>query len=239
MATKTAEIDWPQELERLAREAEREALAKADEIFAEAAEEHQRQTDGYRFECRRWGDYLTVFIERAANRKGSWGNEPELKASTSLNIGQTKEIRLALGHCFDRLGTLEYRASHVADDRSSWGGWGTGYGRCAPGKGYHYEVSPDYPTVPSSRDMIRADAKEQERFHGHYMSMEDYQPRLKTEGYPRPAKDDKIRFDGIGITIYAPAGKGQSVYDAIMAELEKGYERPRDSGSHSENRDTK
>lgn len=215
--------DWPTELERLAREAETEALAKADEIFTEAVAEHERQTAGYRFECRRWGDFLTVCVERDANRPSWSGAEPERKIATSLNLGEVREIRLSDGHCFDRRGTVEYRASYVSDDGES-SGWGTGFGRMAPQKGYHYAVSPDYPYVPKSRPMIAFEKKKDREHFGHCMGMSDYQPRHITKDYPRPAKDDEIRFLGIGTTIYAPAGKGRAVYDAIMVEIARGYE---------------
>jgi hypothetical protein len=83
MAT-TAEIDWPKELERLAKEAAQEALMAADEKFAEYAAEHERQTAGYSFDCKRFGDFLTVFVERIANEPSWSGGGAERKYSTAV-----------------------------------------------------------------------------------------------------------------------------------------------------------
>jgi hypothetical protein len=70
--------------------------------------------------------------------------------------------------------------------------------------------------------MVEIDKGQQNRFRGY--GMDDYQPHLVTNGYPRPAKDDAIWFRGIDALVYAPAGKGQLVYDAIMSEIARGYE---------------
>lgn len=229
--------DWPAEIERLAREAEKEALAKADSLFAEYVAEHERQTAGFSFDCRRHGDYLTVFMERAANAP-EWGEaKAETKASTSLNIGAAKQIRLIEGHCFDRRGSLDYRAGLYSDDGKSGGGWGTGAGRTPPWKGYHYRVSPNYAWLRKQRPMIVVEKdKESDNFRGGY-GMDDYQPRHLTEDFPRPAKDDEIIFTGIRATIFAPAGKGRGVYDAIMAEIARGYEPPAIADAHPEGGD--
>ncbi len=230
VATKT---DWPAELEQLAREAEADALSKADEIFAKAAAEHERQTAGYRFECRRWGDFLSVFMERQANEgpHHPWEDAPQIKLSSSINIGKSTEIRLVEGHCFDRRGEVGYGYSMEKIGADGWEGsiiGGTGFGRGGPAKGYHYKVTPHLSYIPKARELISVAAPpQQDRHSGMVFHDESYSIQYKTENYPRAAKDDEIRFIGIGTTIYAPAGKGRAVYDSILAEIARGYEPPK------------
>lgn len=212
--------DWPAELERLAREAEPEAWEKADQLFAEYAAEHQRQSDGYVFECRRWGDFLSVFIERKGNGEPDWWDGVKVnKVSQSLNIGIVKAIRFVEGHCFDRRGSLGYGYSMPADKEEHGAViGGTGFGHYAPHEGYHYEVQPNFPYLPKSRPLIViAKEKDKDRFYGS----DSYEIRHRTENFPRPAQDDQIVFEGIRTTIYVPAGKGRGVYDAILAEIAK------------------
>ncbi len=37
--------------------------------------------------------------------------------------------------------------------------------------------------------------------------------------YAAPPTDDKITFEGAGVAVYAPFGKGKMVYDKIMKAL--------------------
>lgn len=213
----SGKVDWPAELERLAVEAEKEALAKADDIFAQAADEHQRQTRGFAFECRRWGDFLAVFIQRLGNDTSKyWGEKPEKKVVASLNLGKTPIIKLTGGHCFDRRGEVHYDYSLQSDDGGGLVIWDGSYRISPPPKGYQYKVRPSLPYIAPCRPMLRTGSGEKHR--GSYGPS----PAIRhvTPDYPRPARDDEIHFADIDITIFAPAGMGRGVYDAILAEIE-------------------
>lgn len=235
MSTATI-TDWSAEIERMEREAETLAIARADEVFAEMAAEHERQTAGYHFECRRWGDFLSVFMERAANQESDWyGNSRKL--ATSLNLAAVKQIKLVEGRCFDRRGSISYSVVEVSGTGSKM--YGSSSGSRPPSKGYHYEVEPNYPYVPTSRSLVVFDPPKQEmspNYHAGFPSEE--RKRLKTENYPRAAEDDVIRFAGIGANLHAPAGLGRSVYDAILTEIARGYEFA-SVDTHAKRQDTK
>lgn len=207
------------EIEALAVTAETEALTKADALLAEAIAEHERDCGGYKFECRRWGDFLSLFIERQVI---DWGFEPRpylaKTYATSVNIRETRELKLIEGNGPDSNGNLEYHVALRGDDGSS--GWGTGYGRAPAPNGYHYYVWPDYPTTKPTRRLFALDPRpEPNDRYGMVMDMNDYQPKHRTPNYPRAASDDQIRFEGIGATLFAPAGHGRAVYEKILREI--------------------
>lgn len=223
MATVANRIDWRARLEEMAREMEPDLLAKADEAFAAVAAEHERQTAGFRFECRRWGDFLTVFIERMGNSgvPKLFSGMSETKVATSLSLAGTREIRLVEGHCFDRKGSIRYLVTFTRDDGKG-GGWSSSEDwNDPPPKGYHHKLTPLQPFIPTSRPIIAA-SKDPDG--SHWSESFSNEMPYETEGFPRPAEDDQIMFAGIDTTIYAPAGKGRGVYDAIMAEIARGYE---------------
>lgn len=182
--------------ERAARAKEPEVLARIPAEMALNEADHKRQVAGYKFECRRYGDFLALFMERpvaAGNEGFSQG-----RLTTSVNIAATRELRLNAGRAPDLDGVVRY---HVYD-----------------GKG---DARPDYiycintaPPLFSLDIIVTRDSDNchyyEERSHASY----------RTLHFPRPAADDRIRFEGIGATIFAPFGCGQAVYDAILKEIE-------------------
>lgn len=212
-----ARLSVREELIALAKAKEPEVLARADDLFATFAEEHERQTRGYSFDCRRWGDFLSVFIERAGNRPSHEGGTAATKLSTTLNIASTRQIRPVDGRCFDRRGTVSY-SPWVASDDSGRGRWwhdGIEMQRRTPAE--RYVVEAHFEKAPPSRPMT-----------GPGKISEDHYGFGRTVGYvtpnfPRPAKDDEINFVGIKTTIYAPAGLGACVLASILAEIERGH----------------
>lgn len=208
------------EIEALAVTAEIEASAKADALLAEAIAEHERDCGGYKFECRRWGDFLSLFVERLVIE---WGHEPRAYAAktyaTSVNIRETRELKLIEGNAPDSNGKLEYHVNLRSDDGSS-SGWGTGHGRFPAPKGHHYFVWANYPTTTPTRSLFALDPRpESNERRGMFMGMNDYKPQRRTPNYPRAAGDDRIRFEGIGATLFAPAGHGRAVYEKILREI--------------------
>lgn len=192
--------------ERAAREAayERAAIAAEPGVLAripaeQAAneDEHRRQVAGFSFECRRFGDFLTLFIERM-----------EQKLATSVNIAATREIRLYPGHAPDFNGQVLYRLSstYVVNDDGTR-------------DDEEHKVWPDYITSAHARRQLFAlDEKREDR--NNFMYSGPRHTGHRTANFPRPAEDDSIRFEGIGATLYAPFGCGQAAHDAILKEIE-------------------
>lgn len=194
------------ELEELRRRAETEALQKADDVLRQAEAAHASDAAGYRIECRRWGDFLSLFIERGGR-----------KLVEAVNLGRTTSLRLGLGALPNRDGVLEYSVSMDSDSGRSWGGVPN---RPAP-KGYRYNVYAAYPSFNWERPMYRVDDPPSDRGSLYFNSHES--DRLaRTTNYPQAAKDDHIRFAGIGGTLYTPAGIGRGVLDAILREIAAG-----------------
>lgn len=194
-------------LERAAIAAEPGVLAKIPAEYAANEDEHRRQVSGYKFECRRYGDFLTLFMERPVK---DW-RETEFsqrKMSTSVNIAATREIRLTAGHAPDFNGVVGYRINGC-------------YIILPDGTRKEDEpVRAEYATADGThRQLIALDEKRDGESHWGYRSGREHTNHC-TMNFPRPAADDSIRFEGIGATVYAPFGLGQAVYDAILKEIE-------------------
>lgn len=204
-----------EELKALAIAEEPEALDRADELMASFEAEFARDTAEYRFECRRWGDFLSLFIARPVY---SWRSEvPTVETyATAVNLRETREIKLLCGRAPDRDGELEYMANWTSDNRDAVA-TGTGCGTSPAPKGYHYVVSPEYPRIPG-RSLFSLDVRA-DRDCGMVMHHHEEKPRHRTPNYPRPAEDDRIRFEGIDATVYAPAGRGQEIHETILQEI--------------------
>lgn len=196
-------------LEQLAEEAS-PAVGAAQEALADRYDaEYDADVEGFHFECRRFGDFLTIYIARSGS-----------KFSTALNIAATRTIHVAEGHAPDRLGETGFQARLMDSNGSS--SWGTGMGNYPAMAGWKYEVSPDAPWLPDRRPLFRLDEPSPHREGGGIMmDNEVYQIRHRVPGTARPAEDDKVRFEGIGATIYCPAGKGAEVWRAILSETER------------------
>lgn len=57
------------EVEALRQAEEAKAMAALPGLYEEAKAAHAQDVAAYSFECRRWGDYLTVFVSRLG---GAW-----------------------------------------------------------------------------------------------------------------------------------------------------------------------
>jgi hypothetical protein len=211
-------------LERLAREGEPEALTKSAAIFAEAQAEHARDVAGFRFECRRWGTFMSLSAARMANpaepnNRLFYIERPERSYSTSLNLLNVTAIRLIRGHLPDKEGQLRYAYNLKADDEKvGTHVGGTGFGNYLPSTGYRWVVFPRLPEVPYSRPLFHLPPAKQKRDKDGIViwDSETYEIQHATEGFARPAEDDVILFEGIEARLFVPAGEGERVYESIL-----------------------
>jgi len=164
---------------------------------------------------------VTVFVERKANSTKGWGAGPR-KIAASLNIGTVKKIVINEGNAPDRGGMLSYAFS-VVRDKDSGIYWSSSDAYLQDDK--EYEVRPDYAYLPSARNLLVQDDESRDQRSAIYMGQDGYRIRHETSDYPRPAKDDALYFEGIGQTLYMPAGMGVDIHARIMAEIESGWER--------------
>lgn len=215
-------------LERLAAEMEPEVLRKQDELLAACIAEDKRQSDGFKFSCKKFGDFLTIFIERSGNPdKPQYidsgparytSRMPDRKFSTTLNLGKTREIKREQGNPADKNGLLKYYYRIVYGEGETIGG--TGFGNYIPTQG-EYVVRAWYPETPYDRQMFSLDPPPPPPPQGNVFHIGDdsYSIKFKTEPYARTATDDTIRFEGIGATVFVPHSLGERVHTAILKEL--------------------
>jgi len=216
-ARRRAEEENLAEYERLAKAEEVAVLAEAPAILARMVAEHERDVAAYSFECRRFGDFLTVFIERG---EASWKSEWEVeKFSTSINLGRTNTIQMQDGNVPDECGRVVYRTGLLAKDGS--GGASVWPGPPIPDENWVRDVTPDWD--PDRHRKARrgfvtiVDPKEGQVIYGG-----DSIARHVTPNFPRAAADDRIHFHGADIAINVPAGLGKSVLEKVMAAIAAG-----------------
>lgn len=200
---------------RLAREAEPCVLAQADAVLADFQTAHDRDAASYHFECKRFGDFLTVFMTRNRRDPVTGGLRPE-RFSASINLAGTRKIVMRPGHAPDRNGRVYYRPVIKTSSEAGCFGWAASSGGLPlPLGGAEREVRPDLPWVNDHRDFLRErDDGERAVMHLHPQSV-----GYATDHFPRPAEDDAVEFTGVGISVLAPAGLGQAVINKIMAEI--------------------
>lgn len=206
-------------LEALAIAADPETARLNDEMFVAYVTDHQRQYDGWSFRCTRWGDFLTLFIERQGQPEMSGYIYLTVKKlfSTSLNISSTREIRLETGHGPDQ----KREVSYAYEQRSDSDGGYISATRLT--KGGHFVVTPKGCAPIQPAPFVVHDAPPD--ISNYFATYYDHPPYQIQHTFPngaRPAADDRICFEGIGMTLYAPFGRGSSTYDAIMAAIKEG-----------------
>lgn len=167
--------------------------------LAEFERHHLLDRDSYHFECRKWGDWLSLFIQRGTTQK-TWIDGhlfQDDKFLTSVNVAQTKEIRLIAG---TEAGT-EGRGEFIV------------YTERDPVK-----IECSYPSVtqPSRKFILGNYSRPQMGslfFHGESPHF------IPIENCAAPAQDDRIVFKSIEATLFVPFGKGKDVYNQILREL--------------------
>ena len=191
-------LDW----ERQAAEAEAGALAKKTQLFNDAVNEHAKDCVGFRFQFERVDDWLQIFVARLANSKltdvrNSFWYYPQTQA-VSVYLKNVTFVELKKGHLPDFNGELEYVREWNGTDGA-------------------YDVQPQYPYIPySGRPIWYEDVSSQNTCFAS-SSYNEYKIKFKTLNYVRAAEDDIIVFNGIHSTLHTPAGKGQEVYNKILA----------------------
>lgn len=206
-----ADKEWPARIEALAVEAEATALQDAPAKLAVYRADHKKDGASYKFDCRRHGDFLAVFMERGGR-----------KEATTINLGRVSQFRMDEGRTPDNDGVLTYRvqAERLPDADSKVYPFVEcdRFGRVkAPRDGCKYAVSPKYEHSKSYGMIDHGDTVSGAYFTGRT------EPHVahRTPNYPRPAEDDRITFGDIGVTILVPAGKGGAVLARIHAEVAK------------------
>ena len=191
-----------------------EVLAAQDGLLAQFTEAHELDAASFRFECRRWGDFLSLMVER--------GGEKTMHA---LGVGGGS-VQLTHGHAPDRQGevSFDYRVERL--DGSHGGrrivSYGSGYceGLSWPDDG-KFLVTPRYRSPDRPTRGLVLDAKERADYAG-IGSWDRVSIPFTVPSGARIAADDVLRFERAGATLYVPAGHGDPVYAAILGELARG-----------------
>lgn len=214
---------------RLTKETEVEALQKKDAILAELMAEHARQVVGWKFECRRHGDFLTIFATRGGNPERPEhvseryiSEPPERAFSTTLNLGRTVEIRLKPGSPADGGGELLYYWKILRGGKEYGHSFSNYSSSHLPqlSAGESFRIDPGYPKAPHDRKSFLLELPTTTlQTTTMIYHIGNNRVKYKTRSYPRAAVDDQIIFVGIGATLFVPAGLGESVRDAILKEI--------------------
>jgi hypothetical protein len=196
--------------ERAVREAYGELELRRQEFHDAAIVEHQADSEAYTFDCKRHGDFLTVFTGRLG-REGTLVN-----FSTTIHLMRVREVRLELGRAPGVEVGVEWWFLYSHPQELNYVSFGELPPRTALGEGEtvtaRSDVHPATPGRPSYRDAPR------DKMHPYgYFGRES-----ETHGtMPRPAKDDQIQFVGLGSALLVPFGHGQKVLDRILSEMAK------------------
>lgn len=163
--------------------------------LSEFQAQHLKDAESYSFRCERFGDFLALFIER----RGA-------KVIASVNI-EKSAIKFVEGHPPNMEGWLN---AYVQGDGSFE--WRRQY--CFSEYGGQ--------NLGDRAGMFVTDPKPEPgrgmTIHGGPESV------YGIDKCAQGAADDAIRFEAAGATLYAPAGLGRSVYDAILAACRKSAE---------------
>lgn len=210
-ATKPDPIDHKARLQAEADAMAPEVMALQPEWLKAYRAEHRADAKSYTFDCRKFGDFLSLFIARPSNTGAEYCQPRDMAAT--LNLRDCKAILLVKGHAPDLKAPLELSATSA--------GW---YGSNA-GMGVSY--SPDSrirmlepARLEYGRPLLALPTKK-----GSGQNWQGYQDMggftVSKTGAARLAEDDRIEFRGNGSTLYVPFGRGQEVLDRILAELAK------------------
>lgn len=198
---------------------EAEHLARKDDIMAAMRAELAAQREGWSFRCRRFGDFLSIEIERRANpapkpwpgdprrRDPRWGEDDPRRYAATINLGGVKTISLSAGAEPDLDGSIEYYIFEGRRADNPNGPWRE-----------FLTVESRAPRAPDERPILVPQPRKLQMQYQGGSNQADY----STKNMPRPASDDSLYLSGWG-GIYVPTGLGRSVLDALHAELERGW----------------
>lgn len=190
--------------ERVAEELRQQAAAMIPTLtaqfpdkLAEYRRAHDADVAGYNFECKRHGDFLAVFMQRGPlpDKRERWVTER--KIAQTINLGQTKTIGIAPGAIPDMTGRLKFCVSG-ADAAADW-----------------MVPSQNFPMIQVQLPVVDPNTY----FGSMVTSNREPFGDMHLPDAPHTARDDTLNFHGIGVSIFAPAGMGQQIYDTILREL--------------------
>lgn len=221
----------------LARKAEAETLPKSRPLYLDMMAAHKLDAESYSFECKRWGDFLALFIARGGKNYAG-----------AINLGETREIKLVEGSAPSMNGSVWYFLDYESDEKPtgndryfSNAGYSSANGldlTKPPPKGFHFAVRGELPSVRKTEAMIYVAAPPTSQTNviygsspnsfsigsdGAYYRLSGNYFGLKTLGVAKNAEDDRIEFNGISTILIIPAGQGTKVRDAILAEIARGF----------------
>ena len=188
-------------------------LAKLEEFRAA----HANDCETYRFSCEKYGDFLSVKIERAGIKRAA---AIHLEDASGIEVsepgkpaGMEGTIRIYTNNIYDNSGKVIDKKPYASEpgSRGHWpmiyfpaktvsvtttahggaGGTFTGGGLIVGSGGCGGSGSGNY--------------------YGDYL--------LSMEHCASGATDDEIEFMGSGVTLYVPQGMGKQIYQQILTEL--------------------
>jgi hypothetical protein len=186
------------------------AMAGKDEKLADLERKHKIDCAGYKFDCKRHGDFLMVTLTRGAAL--------EAKA---VNLMQSRTIHVIAGAqpSMDGKLRMQYDGFHAERDdyprKRMISSVESGAGYLLPNQ----VVSTTMPIMMSTAVMPGtffpvagggASFAPPERSLGHI------------DGYPAGALDDFVSFEGSGVKLFVPAGLGDGVMASVLQELGRG-----------------
>jgi hypothetical protein len=197
-------------------------IAKQDQRLQKFAEQHEDDVSTYKFECRRHGDWLAVFITRGKPVVGRdfWDHRSH-KCSHVINLAPCRTISVISGHAADRDGKTGFTVCHTNDGSL---------------KVTEYNDSRE---VPYPRyNMIHVLIPKDDKHSGMHMwsgdSSRAHFNGIHVPDCARAAEDDRIEFSGTGVTLFTPYGLGEHIRDVIVAELGRGFAEQDTTHPHSQ-----
>lgn len=166
---------------------------------------HADDVSSYRFSCKRHGDFLAVFITRGPDRHAeSDYNYRTNKTVAAINIASTSYLSLQSGS--------DPAADNIGSFYPVWGSDKKYSPVCSQSTDWH------------PRRVMLADKNIGLSYGGgvHYFvnlprELASCLDNIRVPGIARSAVDDKIVFEGAGISLCIPHGLGDVVYSKILA----------------------
>ncbi len=212
-------------LEGLARDAIPAEFRKQDAIHAQHKTDHENDGAAYVFDCKKHGDFLTLFVTREVlvrtwEQSGFKTTQVVKKHSTSINLRECNQIYLSDGYAPDREGVGRFLYA-VMDDKGEPARTGPNEGNAPAPDGHKYVVhAMASERVERPLSSFGGGKCEHDRYAYCSSGWHPYVIKTEITNAARAAKDDEITFSGLG-TVYAPAGMGKAVHERILVELEK------------------
>lgn len=197
---------------------EAELLAGADDMMAAMQQELKRQRQGWWFTCRRFGDFLSLEIERRSNpapapwphpcsAPPAWARDERRYAGT-INLAKVSGFALEDGKAPDNSGIASFYISESRRAENPNGPW----------KRYEWLEVSGPPSPPEHRPFFAPRPARRVHSQGFCHNKINH----VTSGLAYPAEDDRLVFSGWE-TLLVPTGLGRSVLDALHAELDRGW----------------